>query len=355
MNAQQILALAQIGYWELDFEGGALVWSNETHQIHGTDPSIFKPEMDAALDFFTPMSRSKLFAAMEEARVSRAPIDLELDMTRADGHLVHISLKADVIVNGNKIRHIQGVIQDITESKIQQAELARRARLSSLGEMAAGIAHEINNPLMIVLGMERVIQHELARPAPDMDQVKHALGRIEDTCNRIAKIIRGLRAFAREAIEENPQEVLVSDVIEDTLSLCSDRFRTGNIKLEAICDSSLRVTCREVQIVEVLLNLLNNAYDAVAQLDKAWVRLEALDKGEEIEISITDSGHGLPPQLALKLTNFFFTTKSPGHGTGLGLKISKRIAEDHRGRLWYDESSKHTRFVLSLPKNNSAS
>jgi C4-dicarboxylate-specific signal transduction histidine kinase len=115
-------------------------------------------------------------------------------------------------------------------------------------------------------------------------------------------------------------------------------------------DPTWSIECRESQISQVLLNLLSNAHDAVQGTEKAWIALSVKELGEHFEISVTDSGHGIPESIAQKVMKPFFTTKPLGKGTGLGLSISSNIMIDHHGELRVDTTSANTRFVMTLPK-----
>ncbi|HEX4924120.1 MAG TPA: ATP-binding protein, partial [Bdellovibrionales bacterium] len=114
--------------------------------------------------------------------------------------------------------------------------------------------------------------------------------------------------------------------------------------------AELVIACRPTQISQVLLNLLNNAHDAVAEQTEKWVKLDVRDLGDSVELSVTDSGAGIPPEIQEKIMQPFFTTKQIGEGTGLGLSISKGLVDSHHGQLRLDAKSKNTRFVVLLPK-----
>jgi signal transduction histidine kinase len=116
----------------------------------------------------------------------------------------------------------------------------------------------------------------------------------------------------------------------------------------------LTIECRPTEISQILLNLLNNAFDAVFSLSEKWVELQVEELPDEIRIQVTDSGSGISKGIREKLMQPFFTTKEPGKGTGLGLSISNRIALKHHGKIYLDESCKNTRFVLVLPKRQPA-
>ena len=235
----------------------------------------------------------------------------------------------------------------------QQQSLMAASKMSALGEMAGGVAHEINTPLAII-GM-RVEQMEECVKEGDLGSMDFMDGIdvIKKTVDRIAKIVSGLKFFAREGLRALPQKVKVSLLIEETLGFCQERFANNGIQLNVTRDStfaSLEIECRSVEISQVLLNLLNNAYDAVEPAKEKWVRIDTIDCGKYIEITVTDSGSGIPKEIRDKMMQPFFTTKDIGKGTGLGLSISKGIIEEHQGKLYLDEASTNTKFAISIPK-----
>lgn len=237
----------------------------------------------------------------------------------------------------------------------QQELLVLNSKMSSLGEMATGIAHEINTPLAVI-----ALRVALLKEACNAENfavsgrkvVIDACAIIERTTHRIAKIITGLRAFARDGISDPFQPADIQSIIDDTLDLCGERFRSSGVDLQVkMPESKLFLSCRATQISQVLLNLLSNSFDAIEELSQKWIKIEVLDLNDEIELSVTDSGHGIAPAIRSKLAQPFFTTKDVGKGTGLGLSISRGIVMDHGGRLFLDEQSENTRFVIVLPKN----
>lgn len=265
---------------------------------------------------------------------------------------------------GEKI--VQASIRDLTERKQTEASLkAQReklvvaAKMSSLGEMAGGIAHEINNPLAIIQGKTMQLKRSLKlqeqiQEKPDgknVDQLIEDLTIIENTTKRIASIIKGLSSFSRNAENDSMERILVPGLILDTLELSKERFRFHSIKLKYDLRASedIYVKARAAQLLQVLINLLNNAYDAVEFLPEKWVEIHTEIEDGLCRISITDSGTGIPSELLDKIMTPFFSTKAVGKGTGLGLSISKGIIEDHKGKLYYDSTCKNTRFVIELP------
>lgn len=233
---------------------------------------------------------------------------------------------------------------------IQQAQITTSAKMAALGEMAAGIGHEINNPLASIQAHVEDLKELVASKKISDEQVFQRLSKIEKTGERIAKIIRGLRTFARaEAIGEKRRQPL-REVVLDTLEFCSERFRQSGIALHVQeIPQDVEIECLPGQISQVLLNLLNNSFDAVERSETRWVEVAVKKKADQIEIRITDSGGGISPIIRSRIMQPFFTTKEPGKGSGLGLSISQGIIASHSGTLKLNEQSAHTEFVICLP------
>lgn len=239
--------------------------------------------------------------------------------------------------------------RDITGVRENELKLLQSARMATLGEMAGGIAHEVNNPLAIIHGRAQQILRALDCGPIDVEKLKLDIGKIESTAERIAKIVKGLRTFSRDSKGDPLMCESVQGMVHEVLDLARERFKNHEIDLQVSIKDEVHVLCRSQQFGQVLLNLVNNAHDAVVNLPEKWVRIEVKRAGNAARISVVDSGNGIAPQVAMKMMNPFFTTKDVGKGTGLGLSISKGIAEDHGGRLVYDSTASHTTFVFELP------
>lgn len=224
-------------------------------------------------------------------------------------------------------------------------------KMASLGEMAGSIAHEINNPLAIIQGAAQKLQIRLRQEELNREDLKHTVHMILKTAERIARIIRSLRFVARDGSTDPFVNTSIRSIVEETLALCESRLKNENVCLDASAvPQELYCVCRGVQISQVLINLINNAVDAIRDLPEKWIRIEANLEGGMIRLAVTDSGPGIPKELADKIMKPFFTTKGVGKGTGLGLSISRGIAHAHGGDLELDEAFPHTRFVLVLPQ-----
>ncbi len=232
----------------------------------------------------------------------------------------------------------------------ERARSAFAAKMALLGEMAGGIAHEINNPLAVISGHADHIRMRLETGRIDPTQVLYSAEKIKAMVGRIGKIVRGLRTFARSDDSDPKTLTSIRSIIEDTLELCSEKLKHSRIELRvAPVPEDLAIECSPTQISQVLLNLISNAKDAVEPLEEKWIELSVSEAGGSVRICVTDSGFGIPKEIRERILFPFFTTKPVGKGTGLGLSISKGICESHQGSLSIDPESERTRFIVSLP------
>lgn len=249
------------------------------------------------------------------------------------------------------------VMEDITEIrkteeelKLAQVNLVSASKMALLGEMASGVAHEINNPLAIISGKIFMIKKRLHDNLNDTLKLESDLNVLERSIFRISKIVKGLRLFSRNSKDDIKVDVQVASLIQDTFELCQDRYELAECKFSFELLEQLPVSCRPSEISQVLLNLLNNSCDAIQDLKEKWVSVVVERTDGNILIKVIDSGYGIPNEVVEKMMNPFFTTKEVGLGIGLGLSISKGIAEAHGGKLSYTLENGHTCFVLSLPE-----
>lgn len=258
-----------------------------------------------------------------------------------------------------KLEQYLSIRHEITELKLaqktileQNEKLVASSRLSAIGEMAAAITHEINNPLGVILGRVEMLKSMLNDKQMDTKELLRIADTIETTGYRIEKIVKSMRSMSHQQSDREPFErVMISEIIEDALNWCQNRFLDHGVQIikpDQINKS--RVECRSYQIVQVLVNLLNNAYDAIQNLDEKWIRLEITENNDELIIEITDSGSGIPADIQIKMFDPFYSTKKVQFGTGLGLSISKSLLMQNGGNLLYDSSSKNTKFLMHLPK-----
>lgn len=256
----------------------------------------------------------------------------------------------------NNLNAFLSIRMDITKEKEQESVIAAQlvkniqfSRMANLGEMAGGIAHEINNPLSVIIGKTDLLQRLVDCDHIDRETVKKSIEKIYITAARIAKVVKALRYFSGHIDDANRIYVKLSDIIEQTVVLCFEKYSADMVDLQIINDADLILDCVPDQISQVLLNLLSNSFDAIKNNSKKWIKIETKDKNNKVKISITDSGNGINHSIQLKMMDPFFTTKEVGN-SGLGLSIAKGIIEEHKGKLYYDSTSENTRFIIELPK-----
>lgn len=249
---------------------------------------------------------------------------------------------------------VGGVIlmaEDITDRKQAQMRMTQASKLSALGEMAGGIAHEINNPLSIIKGYIDLLKRHARRKSLNENLMLKYIDKMDFTVDRISRIVNGMRRFSREGSQDEKQPYSLNKIIDETLDICLERINNSgtSVNIEHF-ESDALVFCRPVEISQVLLNLINNSFHATYHLSHPWIKIKCIDHSDKYEIRLIDSGEGVPLSIRSKLFQPFFTTKDIGIGTGLGLSISKGIIEEHMGHLVYVEDSVNTTFSITLPK-----
>jgi PAS domain S-box-containing protein len=283
----------------------------------------------------------------------------ELSARRKDGSTFPAEISLSPNISGGRFKAIASV-RDITERRRAEAQIEQHrallvssARLSTLGAMASGIAHEIGNPLTIIHATASDLMTALeGGEQVTPESLGQGLARIRQTANRITTIVKSMRALAREGAQDERRSTRVARIADDALGICRDSFRMGSVDLRLPeIDPALSILCREVQIAQVLLNLLQNAYDAAMDgPGPKWVRLDVEARDAWVVFSVTDSGPGVPIHVRHRIMEPFFTTKEVGKGTGLGLSISRSVVEEHGGELGFTEKDGNTCFYFRLPR-----
>ncbi len=285
----------------------------------------------------------------------------EISRRRSDGgsYWVECSITPVKDVHGEqRFLHIE---YDITSRKLMEQQVLQASKMVSLGEMAAGMAHEINNPAGMILLVVRRLKQALLSPAVEAQSAAKDLEKVEGAANRIVAIVKGLLESAHDGSGEPFVATSVRLLLEQALRDCRERtaenaitlyvgdhlYPQSEIAVESIPD--IRCEVRATQMVQVLFSLLSNAIDAVEALPNRWIRVEIVSENRRVRISVTDSGSGIPLEIADKIMQPFFSTKEIGKGTGLGLSISRGFVEAHGGQLLIDRHSNNTRFVMEIP------
>ena len=247
---------------------------------------------------------------------------------------------------------LEKLVQERTaELEDQMSKNLNTARLVAVGEMAADVAHEINNPLTVIdLHINKLKKHELEYNLPP--EAALSVTKVQAMVKRIAKIIKGLKSLSRDGNADPKVPFSITSMVEDVKMLVEMKIKSHDINFEVnIENPQLQVVGREVQISQVLVNLIGNAIDAIIySTESRWITLSVKETDEMVYFHVTDSGNGIPEALQEKIMRPFFTTKELNKGTGLGLSISKSIIEEHEGFLEYNQKSNNTEFIFTLKK-----
>lgn len=234
----------------------------------------------------------------------------------------------------------------------QTAKLVHTSRLAALGEMSAGIAHEVNNPLAIISGSIQQIDRIIRRGENSPEKILHLSSKTLSSVERVTKIINGLRHFSQQS-DTNPKVISnLKDIIEDTNNFCSELLSARQIKLQIDPIPDIKIKCHPIHISQVLINLIKNAEDALENEERSeerYVRISFALENQILSISVTNGGSPIPKELHDKIFQPFFTTKPIGKGTGLGLSISHGLMREHHGDLVLDTYSDKTTFIMQLP------
>jgi PAS domain S-box-containing protein len=269
-----------------------------------------------------------------------------LTRTREDGTTFPVLASvAGIVDDEGDTTNIVSIERDISEERRLREQLIHSERLSAVGQLVAGVAHEINNPLQGIIGFT-----ELLLGVETNDSTRRDLQQIHSDANRVAKIVHHLLAFARKSTLDRSVADL-NEIVRSTAMLRAFELRQADIDLREELSSHLPlIVINREEIQQVVLNLLLNAEHAIKATGRpGTITLRTGIDGGSSFIEVSDSGPGIPQEIALRVFEPFFTTKDSGQGTGLGLSVSLGIAEAHNGTLALVPQAKGTRFRLTLP------
>ena len=353
--------LANLGNYVMHIDAGTQdYYSPQLYrilEIKDGDPMVARDEFLGKWVHAT--DRQRVMEAFARMDAGQAPLDIEYQVVLQDGSVKHLHHIAQAMVAPDRtvLKHV-GTIHDVTdrrraedEARVLQERLTHFSRLSTMGEMAAGLAHEINQPLAAIATYAQASQRLIRQPDHDIDDVLAALEQINAQALRAGEVIRRLRNFVKNR-EVKREPVNCSRLLEDLRTLAETDARLHNIRLRLDCEEPLpTVYADPIQLQQVILNLVRNAIDAMSEApeDRREVVLTTrMAADREVEITVIDHGTGLAPEATEHLFNPFFTTKSSG--TGLGLAISRSIVRAHGGRLWHTPNDVcGARFHFTLP------
>jgi PAS domain S-box-containing protein len=354
-QAQQI---SRTGSWRWNAGTGDVRWSTEHFRIFGLDPQTARPSYAIFMDRIHPEDRPSFELVLDQAVRERSRFQHEYRIVLADGSVKYLQSVGQPDSTGSSDLDFVGTVMDMTERRRAEealrnaeAELIRVARLTTMGELLASIAHEINQPLAAVATGGNACLRWLNRDKPDLDEARDAASRVVQDAHRAGDVIRSLRALTKKSGPQ-PTELDIHDAIEEVLALTRGELQQHGIVLHTDLAAGDRpVLGNKVQLQQVLLNLIVNGIQAMgAVTDRRRELTVSVTRAEpaRMVVAVEDTGSGLDPAIAPRIFEPFFTTKSDG--LGMGLSICRSIIEAHGGHLWASPRASHgTAFHFTIP------
>jgi PAS domain S-box-containing protein len=354
--------LSRTGSWaRVSATGEITYWSEECYRVLGFEQQDGLPRFETFSQHIHPDDRARVWEAAENA--ARAKVDYEVDyrIVHPGGDVRDIhTIGHPVLSPSGDVVEFVGTVMDITERRQAekererlrqvQADLAHINRVTTMGELTASLAHEINQPIAAAVTDAKTCLRWLAREQPDLTEARESATRMVKAVTRASEIITRLRQLFKKG---TPQTNLVdvSEVIQEMVVLLRSEAARYSVSIQTeLAADSPPVMADRVQLQQVLMNLMLNGIEAMhdtksgGQLTIRSLRHEV----GQLLISVSDTGVGLPPEHAGQIFNAFFSTKA--QGTGMGLSISRSIVESHGGRLWATSNSGGgTAFNFTLP------
>jgi PAS domain S-box-containing protein len=341
--------VAKLGSWSYDVVSGKIHWSRQMfdlfdESVHRGPPTLERHRATIHPDDL-PLWSQTVDACFQDAKPYR------MRFRSVFGHKVlWIEALGHAQLDGKgRVVGLSGTCQDITElvraedeTKMERAKSLQSAKLASLGEMSAGIAHEINNPLAIITGAADLLYKSLADP----EKTRSRLQTIQRASDRIAKIVGGLRKFSRSSEKSEHCPHVLAEIIKEAVVLTEAKSKRHSVPVYLELKTAIAITCDEIEIEQVLVILINNGIDAVKASSEKWVRVSLFEQAEAVVLQVRDSGRGIPTEIAKKMFQPFFTTKTVGEGTGLGLSIAKGILDVHKASIEILENDPNTCFEI---------
>jgi PAS domain S-box-containing protein len=331
--------IAHLGNWDWDIDTNELKWSDEIYSIFGLTAGQFDGTYSSFLNRVHPADRDKVEAAVRQSLQTAEPYSIEHRVVRPDGEVRIVREQAEVLTDsGGRCQRMVGTVQDVTEQKRIEAEFLRAQRMDSIGALAGGMAHDLNNALSPILMGIQLIRRKVEDP-----ETAQMLQVMETNTHRGADMVRQVLTFARG--REGDRELLDVGRLLREMAHISRQTLPKNIAVSALSPKDLwLVLGNSTQLHQVLLNLCINARDAMpkgGQLTLAADNVELTvaeaqtipnaSPGSYVMIFVSDTGTGIAPDVLPRLFQPFFTTKGLGQGTGLGLSTIARIVKNHGG------------------------
>jgi PAS domain S-box-containing protein len=363
--------VAHVGYWERDLATDLITWSDEGFRIFGLAPGQSRVPFKGYQELIHAEDRQRIVAAVAEALRGGSRYDVEYRLVRPDGQVRIVHSQGDVMRDeSGRPRRMFGIVQDVTERKQAdenlreserryreaQMQLAHVNRLTTMGQLMASIAHEVNQPIATAVTSANAGLRWLAARPPNLDEVRNAFDLIIKAGNQAGEVIGRNRALIKK-VPAQKAALDINETILETIALAGSEMRRHCVLLQTDLANDLpRVWGDRVHLQQVTLNLIMNAIEAMSEVSEASRELligTRVGAPDGVIVSVWDSGPGLKPESLDRLFDPFYTTK-PG-GMGMGLSICRSIVEAHGGRLWATANApRGAVFQFTLPRDDAA-
>ena len=360
LSEAQKLTHTGSGAWRVA-GGNAVYLSDEWYRIYGFDPTEGLSAWEKRLQRMHPEDRGRVGETKDRAIDDKSDYEVDHRIILPDGTIKHTHTVAHPVLSASgEVEEFVCTMMDVTERKQAekarealreaQAELARVSRMTTMGELTASLAHEVNQPISAALTDASTCLRWLARDQPNLYEARQAASRIVKDATRAGEIISRIRQVFRKGTSQR-ELVDINELIREMVALSHGETTRYNILVETELAADLpQVFADRVQLQQVLMNLIINGIEAMKDIDGPRDLIICSQHGEDgqLMLSVNDTGVGLPSQQVDQIFSAFFTTKP--QGTGMGLRISRSIAESHGGRLWAATNSpRGASFYLTLP------
>jgi PAS domain S-box-containing protein len=349
-------SISRTGSFGWSVLGGEIYWSEETYNIFGYDRAV-KPSLELVFRRIHPDDRDLAQQTIDRASEARANLDFEHRLLMPDGLVKYLHVLARAVDASSGKLEYMGAVRDVTERTLAEealrqakADLAHINRVTTVGELTASMAHEVNQPIAAAVTDANTCMRWLARDHPNLEEARAAAMRVVKDATRASEIISRIRLLFNKGTPKR-ELVDVNEIIGEMIVLLRSESIRYNISVRMELAAALpQVMADRVQLQQVLMNLMINGIDAMKDVEgeRELAIHSQRAEDEQLLVSLSDTGAGLHPQQADHIFNAFFTTKA--HGTGMGLPISRSIVESHGGRLWAAANSpRGAVFYFTLP------
>ena len=350
-----ILSSLKLGVWKWNIIDNDLQWDESLYSLYGYEKKDFSGAYEAWEKTLRDDYKDKATKELQDSLNGIKEFDTTFPIITKSKEERFVGAKGVIERDPDgKPVYMYGINWDKTKEVNTQIKLEEQrkiaehnAKLANIGEMAAGVGHEINNPLSIVKGYIAILKKE-------SNHNLEMLEKIEKATNRIEQIVSGLRQFVRST-EDDQESILITTLLETSVQMMSELFLKENIKLSYTNQNKsedYRVTGNLGRIQQVIVNLITNARDAVLGQDDAHINITSSTSKNFVEIRIQDNGTGIAEDIRQRIFDPFFTTKEINKGTGIGLSLVFSIVNEHNGDISFEsQEGIGTTFILKLPRS----